>query len=85
MSPDLPPQYCTYPQAMKFQENYHGSGQQSEYRRCYIPFASLYAATADSKKDFSFLFFFLKLLFSGKASCQVFTASYSKVLKIQVK
>lgn len=84
MSPDLPLQYCTYPQAMKFQENYYGSGQQSEYITCYIPFASLYAATADSMLK-ERLFFFFKLLFSGKASCQVFTASYSKVLKIQVK
>lgn len=70
---------------MKFQENDFGSGQQSEYIRCYYtPFASLYVATADStqKEDFSFFF---PLLFSGKASWQVFTASYSKVLKIQVK
>lgn len=68
---------------MKFQENDYVSGQQSEYIRCYTPFASLYVATAASmqKQDF----FFFPLLFSSKASWQVFTASYSKVLKIQVK
>lgn len=66
MSPDLPPQYCTYPRAMKFQENDYVSGQQSEYIRCYTPFASLYVATAASmqKQDF----FFFPLLFSSKAS-----------------
>lgn len=59
MSPDLPSQYCMYPQAMKFQENDYVSGQQSEYIRCYTPFTSLYVATADSmqKQDFFFLCF----------------------------
>lgn len=82
MSPDLPSQYCTYLQAMKFQENDYVSGQQSEYIRCYTPFPSLYVATADSmqKQDYNF-----SLLLNSKASLEVFTASYMKVLKIQVK
>lgn len=57
MSPDLPPQYCTYPRAMKFQENDYVSGQQSEYIRCYTPFASLYVATAASMQKQDFFFF----------------------------
>lgn len=58
MSPDLPPQYCTYPQAMKSQENDYVSGQQSEYIRCYTPFALLYVTTADSMQKQDFFYFF---------------------------
>lgn len=65
MSPDLPPQYCTYPQATKFQENDYVSGQQSEYIRCYTPFASLCAANADSMQKQDFVFF---IAFQSKAS-----------------
>lgn len=67
---------------MKFQENDYVSGQQSEYIRCYTPFTSLYVATADSMQNQDFFF---SLLLNSKASLQVFTASYIKVLKIQVK
>lgn len=54
----------------------------SEYIRCYTPFASWCVVSADSVQKQAYLF---SLLLNSKASLYVFTASYTKVLKIQVK